>query len=210
MNPSALRLYVVADPDHCSGDLVRSVNEALHGGVTMVQLRAKSLTDCQQLVLARALRDVCAEHGVPFLVNDRLDIALASGADGIHIGVEDLPIPDVRRLAGPGFIIGYSPDTDGQIAASATLGANYLGIGPVYGTATKSDAGDALGIAEFARRCALSEVPVVGIGGINAANAREVMTAGAAGIALVSAVIGTDDPRAAALQLRSQVKTSVK
>lgn len=203
MNPENLRLYFVADPQHVTGDLITTVREALAGGATMIQLRAKTLTDRDLLHLATQIRQECTRHEIPFIVNDRLDIALASAADGIHLGVDDLPIPEVRNLTPPGFIIGYSPDTHEGIHQASILGADYLGIGPVFGTATKADAGTALGLDEFANRCRISSRPVVGIGGIGPANAHTVVQAGAKGIAVVSAISKANDPRAAARELAS-------
>jgi thiamine-phosphate diphosphorylase len=116
--------------------------------------------------------------------------------------VDDLPVSTARALSPPGYIIGFSPDCDDQILESGQTGADYLGIGPVFGTLTKSDAGQALGIEEFARRCALSPLPVVGIGGITADNAGSVFEAGASGVAVVSAILASDDPAAAASNLR--------
>jgi thiamine-phosphate diphosphorylase len=198
MTPEALRLYLVADPEHCAGDLVDAVSAAIAGGVTCVQLRAKTLTDREHLALAKRLNDACLSASVPFLVNDRLDIALASGADGVHLGVDDLPVGAARSLAGEGFLIGFSPETDEQIVQSVLDGVDYLGIGPVFGTSTKSDAGAALGIEEFRRRCHISPMPVVGIGGITATNSHQVIESGAAGVAVVSAILGQMDLLSAA------------
>jgi thiamine-phosphate pyrophosphorylase len=205
MNPDVLRLYLVADPDHCAGDLADTVARAIDGGVTCVQLRAKTLTDREQLLMALRIREICGAASIPFLVNDRLDIALASGADGIHLGVDDFPAADVRSLTGPDFLIGFSPDSDDGIIRSKRDGVDYLGIGPVFGTSTKPDAGSALGIEEFRRRCQLSPVPVVGIGGITAANTPSVIEAGAAGVAVVSAILGHEDPARAASLMLDQV-----
>jgi thiamine-phosphate diphosphorylase len=205
MDPDLLRLYLVADPEHAPGDLVPTVVAALAGGVTIVQLRAKRLADRELLALAIRLRELSAGHDVPLIVNDRIDIALAAGTAGVHLGVDDLPLAHARALAGHGFLIGYSPETDEQIARTAAAGADYLGVGPVYGTRTKGDAGAALGIAEFSRRCDASALPVVGIGGITAANASAVVDAGAHGIAVVSAILGAPDPAAAARALRIAV-----
>lgn len=210
MNLNQLLLYLVADPEHVAGDLVRAVRQALAGGVTAVQLRAKALTDREALAVAREIRAACDERGSLFIVNDRLDIALASGAHGVHLGVDDVPLADTRRIAGPEFVIGYSPETDEQIRSAGSNGANYLGVGPMFGTTTKADAGEALGIDEFARRCGISPVPVVGIGGISRSNAAETMFAGAAGIAVVSAILGSNDPKRAAGDLLYQVMTSVR
>jgi thiamine-phosphate pyrophosphorylase len=199
-----LGLYLVADPAHCRGDLVDAVRRAISGGVTCVQLRAKSLTDREHFRLASRMVETCRATGIPFLVNDRLDIALASGADGIHLGVHDLPVETVRRMTPPQFIIGFSPESDMQIRTSRELGASYLGIGPVFGTRTKSDAGQALGLEELARRCALSHIPTVGIGGITAGNAQSVIAAGASGVAVVSAILAAEDPAEAARMLCRQ------
>lgn len=210
IEPSLLSLYLVADPDHARGDLVEVVGQAIDGGVSMVQLRAKSLPDRIHLALAISLRRLCALHGLPFLVNDRLDIALASGADGVHLGVDDLPVAVARQLGGPGFIIGCSPETENQLLRSAEQGADYLGIGPVYSTGTKADAGQALGIQELARRCRTSPLPVVGIGGIDSGNAAGVIAAGARGVAVVSAILSAPDAWKAARKLRAQVNTTVR
>ncbi len=210
MTPEQLRLYLVADPEHVSGDLTIAVRQALAGGVRAVQLRSKTMTDREALALAREIRAACHDAGAVFIVNDRLDIALASGADGVHLGVDDLPVDDARQIAGADFVIGFSPETDEQIRSAGTRGASYLGVGPVFGTATKADAGDALGIDEFARRCSISLVPVVGIGGITLENAKETISAGAAGVAVVSAILGSGDPRGAAEALYHQVTTSAR
>jgi len=210
MDPAALRLYLVADPDHVTGDLVATVASAIMGGVTMVQLRAKSLSDREHLALAAALVERCAHDDVPLIVNDRVDIALASGASGVHLGVDDLPLAAARTLAGAGFLIGSSPETDEQIESAARAGADYLGIGPVYGTRTKSDAGNALGLSELARRCAIAPLPVVGIGGITSDGATDVIHAGAAGIAVVSAILAANDPQAAAWRLRRSVDAAIQ
>lgn len=198
---SALRLYLVADPEHSRGDFHDTVESALRGGVTMVQLRAKHLTDRHLLEQAERLRVQCSAHGAMFIVNDRVDIALASGADGVHLGVDDLPIEHARRLGGDTFLIGFSPETDEQIANARSRGVDYLGVGPVFGTRSKSDAGDALGLKEFARRNELGGLPSVGIGGITAENSWSVLNAGADGIAVISAILSAPDPENVARHL---------
>lgn len=197
----ALRLYLVADPEHARGDFYETVESALRGGVTMVQLRAKHLTDRQLLEHAERLRKQCSVHDAVFIVNDRVDIALASGADGVHLGVDDLPIEQTRRLGGASFLIGFSPETDEQIAHARSRGVDYLGVGPVFGTNSKSDAGDALMMEEFVRRVELGGLPSVGIGGITPGNSRSVLNAGADGIAVISAILGARDPKDVARQL---------
>ncbi len=201
---SALQLYLVADPDQCPSDLVVAVDAALAGGVTAVQLRSKHLTDRDTVALGRQLRCLTTDHRAPLLVNDRVDIALAIGADGVHLGVTDLSPADARAISPSGFIIGYSPD-DASDGAGAV--ADYLGIGPVYGTSSKSDAGDALGLEAFGSRVFESPVPVVGIGGITAGNAAPVMGAGAVGVAVISAILREPDPENAARRLRAAIDT---
>ncbi|MDQ3655030.1 MAG: thiamine phosphate synthase, partial [Chloroflexota bacterium] len=171
-------------------------------GITCVQIRWKTATDRQLVDLARAIQRLSQPRGIPLIINDRLDIALVVGTEGVHLGVDDVPVPDARRVGEPEFLIGYSPETDSQIAGAAAAGASYLGIGPVYGTATKLDAGPALGTTEFTRRRMLTGLPVVAIGGITADNAAETMAAAADGVAVASAILGSADPAAATRQLR--------
>lgn len=200
-----LRVYLVYDPTTCiSRSVTETIDAVIAGGVTALQLRWKSGTDREIVHLANVIGPRLRERGIPFLINDRVDLALAAGADGVHLGVDDLPLEDARRIAGPGFIIGYSPETDAQIVEAAT-NASYLGIGPFFATQTKLDAGEALGPGEFARRRALTSLPVVGIGGIIATNASEVMAAGADGVAVASAILGANDPEVATRALRAAV-----
>lgn len=199
--PSVLRLYLVADPEHCHGELVEMVESAITGGVTIVQLRAKQLSDLEHVNLAKRVGTACRSLGVPFLVNDRVDIALAASAEGVHLGVDDLPLEDARSIGGQGFLIGYSPETDEQLISADGRGADYLGIGPIFGTSTKPDAGSALGLETFESRVRLANIPVVGIGGITVSNAEFVLDAGATGVAVVSAILNADNPHEAARQL---------
>ncbi|MGH2557776.1 MAG: thiamine phosphate synthase [Thermomicrobiales bacterium] len=202
----ALQVYLVADSDHARHRIVDATAAALSGGVSMVQLRAKQLSDRDCFALAETMCRLCRDRAVPFLVNDRVDIALAVGADGVHLGVDDLPLEDARRLLGPNAIIGFSPETDDQTIEASRRGTNYLGIGPVYGTATKSDAGSPIGADAVGRRATLSGLPVIGIGGITPENAAEVISAGAAGVAVVSAILGQNDPAFAARRLGAAVR----
>jgi thiamine-phosphate pyrophosphorylase len=201
IEPDTLRLYLVASPeDRPADDLVEVVQSTIAAGVTCVQLRWKSGTDRAIVELGRSLLGATRRAGIPLIINDRLDLALALGADGVHLGVDDLPIADARRLAGPDFIIGYSPESDDQIVRAADH-ASYLGIGPFFATGTKPDAGTALGLVEFARRRALTTLPVVAIGGISPHNAARPISAGANGIAVVSAILGMPDPAMATRDL---------
>jgi thiamine-phosphate pyrophosphorylase len=202
-----LRLYLVADPDQCGGELTEVVAAALRGGVTAVQLRWKTATDREVLALATTLAALCKRHDALFFMNDRVDLALASGAGGVHLGVDDLPLEVARRLGGSNFLIGYSPETDEQTAAAKDRGADYLGVGPVYGTASKSDAGPAIGLETIERRVSVAGIPTIGIGGISSGNALPVIEAGAVGIAVVSAILSADDPEHAARVLSKALGT---
>jgi thiamine-phosphate pyrophosphorylase len=202
--PERLLLYLVADPDHVRGNLLTMLREAIAGGVTAVQLRAKCRTDRETLETAKRIREIAAD--VLFLVNDRLDIALASDADGVHLGVDDLPVTEARKLASDGFVIGYSPDSDQATRAAKGDGASYLGVGPVFSTSTKTDAGEAIGLKTIERRARLAGIPVIGIGGLDESNARSVVGRGAAGVAVISAIALAADPRRAAAQLRQALE----
>lgn len=202
LSPDDLRLYLVADPAHCSGSVIDAVSTAIRNGVTAVQLRARHLGDREQLDLARQLRAVCRRNGTRFLVNDRFDIAMMADADGMHLGVSDIRPADIRRVARDGFLIGYSPESMNDANVDD---ADYLGIGPVFGTTSKVDAGPALGIEEFSARVIASSRPVVGIGGITSQNARSVIESGAVGIAAISSILGANDVGASTRQLRTSL-----
>ena len=205
-----LKLYLVADPDQTSRDLIADVRAALAGGVTAVQLRVKRGTDRAILDLARTFAAACRDHDALFLVNDRVDIALAAAADGVHLGVDDLPLRHARTLLGPSAVIGFSPETDQQAAEARCQGADYLGIGPVFATMSKGDAGTAIGVVTLQRRTGLAGIPVIGIGGISATNATDVIHAGAVGVAVISAILGAPDPSVAARELSAAVRRGAK
>ncbi len=206
----ALRVYVLTDHQLARGRSERAiVEQAIAGGATAIQLRWKRGPLFEAVDLGRALRDICRDAGVLFVVNDRVDLALAVEADGVHLGEEDLPVPEARRIAGDRLIIGYSPPTLVEAVEAERNGADYLGVGPVFGTATKADAGPAIGVDRVAQIVRAVSVPVVGIGGITAGNAPEVIRAGAAGVAVISSVVGAEDVRAAALDLRRRVDAAL-
>ncbi|MBX3069646.1 MAG: thiamine phosphate synthase [Thermomicrobiales bacterium] len=198
-----LRLYLVLDPSMCELDPLAVAEAAVRNGVTALQLRAKTTTDRETLDLAIRLAEISADAGVLFLVNDRLDIAMASGAGGVHLGVDDLPLAKARALAGPDFVIGYSPETDEQALSAGESGASYLGVGPIYGTTSKPDAGPAIGLQRLSSRQRLSGLPTIGIGGITAGNAAAVVRVGACGVAVMSAITRSADPGAATRELAS-------
>lgn len=197
-----LRYYLVTDArvDNVA-DLVTRCDAALSGGITAVQLRVKDWPDRDLLAAAELVRELCAQRHALFIVNDRVDIALAVGADGVHVGAGDLPVSVVRRLMGDNAIIGYSPESNDDRRAAEVAGADYLGVGPVYQTVTKDDAGDAIGLDGIARVAGATALPVVGIGGIGIERARDVLDAGAVGVAIVSSVFLAPDPAGAARKL---------
>jgi thiamine-phosphate pyrophosphorylase len=203
-----LAAYLVADPEQTNRSIFEDVERALAGGVTAVQLRAKRLSDLESFKLGHRLKDMCANYSALFLVNDRVDIALALGADGVHLGVDDLPVPAARSIAPTAFVIGFSPSTDEQASRAALQGADYLGIGPVFGTQSKDDAGAPIGLDTLQLRARLAGIPVIGIGGINADNAASVIEAGAVGVAVISAIFRAEDPEVAARRLAEVVQTA--
>jgi thiamine-phosphate pyrophosphorylase len=195
---SRLALIVVTDPGVPAGlTLVEAVRAALRGGAPAIQLRAKDAPARAAAQLARELLAETRAAGALLFINDRVDIALAAGADGAHLGDEDLPLAAARRIVPPGFLLGMSADSV-QLAREAERdGADYLGVGPVYGTASKADAGAPIGTARIAEVAAAVRIPIVGIGGIHATTAAPVVQAGAAGVAVISAVMHAPDPEAA-------------
>ena len=177
--------------------------QAIAGGATMLQLRDKRSSDRDVLATATAIADLCRTARVPFIVNDRVDIAWASGAAGVHLGHDDLPPAVARRLLGNNAVIGMSAGNPAELATALPAHPDYLGVGPMYATRTKSDAGAPVGPAMIrALREAAPATPLVGIGGITAENAAAVLAAGADGIAVVSAVVAAQDVEAATRALR--------
>jgi len=202
---SSLRLIAITDSlrDGPRGLALRAA-AAVFGGATMIQLRLKEESARSLVEIARSIQAMVPE--VPLVVNDRADVALAAGAAGVHVGVDDLAPALLRRVVPAGFIIGASVGSEDEVSRAA--GADYVGIGPVYGTGSKADAGSAIGAARFselARRCA---VPAVAIGGITSERVTDVMEAGAAGVAVISALFGASDPTQAARAIRSALDAS--
>lgn len=206
-----LRLVVITDTRLAGdGNWLEVTEEALAAGATCVQLRDKTATSGELLGMALALRPVVQRHGALFIVNDRFDIALAAGADGVHLGDDDLPVAAVRAVAPRDFVIGRSADTEAAARAAETGGADYLGVGSVFGTRTKKEViGEVIGVEQLARVAGAVSIPVVGIGGVTAANAAQLTGTGAAGIAVVSAVMGASDPGAAVLELLAAFRTDL-
>jgi thiamine-phosphate diphosphorylase len=198
-----LLLYLCTDRALALGrPLAGAVEEAVAGGVTMVQLREKDAPTGEFYRIAREVQAVTRRHHVPLVINDRLDIALAVGAEGLHLGQSDLPLPAARRLAKDRLFIGLSASTVEEALRAQEEGADYLGVGPVYPTGSKADAGEAVGTVRLAKICAAVRLPVVAIGGVNAGNAAEVMESGAAGIAVISGILSQPGIGEAARNLR--------
>lgn len=202
-----LSLYLVLDPDLCGGaeGMVRTAQLAAENGATAVQLRAPAWKKRQWLTTARDLKTALAPFEVPLIINDQVDVALAVGADGVHVGQEDLPVAEVRALIGPEVILGLSV-TRFEELAEVSADVDYLGIGPVYPTGSKPDAAPATGIDAFAAMVAATHLPVVAIGGIHGGNCVPLFAAGACGVAVISAICGQTDPVRATRELRKKIE----
>ncbi len=199
-------LYLVTDPALPAGrSMVDIVAEAIAGGVSCVQLREKDTHGGRFCEIAEELLAVTRPAGIPLIINDRVDVMLATAADGVHVGQSDIPADRVRRLIGPHKILGVSVEAVEEVAPAIAAGADYLGASPVFSTPTKTDTGRPLLFEGLHRICHASTVPVVAIGGMNHQNAAEAIGAGAAGIAVVRAIMAAKDPRAAAQHLRDTI-----
>jgi thiamine-phosphate pyrophosphorylase len=199
-------IYLVTDTVQCGGPagVVDTVRRAAAGGVTAVQVRDPAATTRELAALATAVRDALQDTGVPLIVNDRVDVALAVGADGVHIGQQDLDPVAARRLIGPGLHLGLSVSStsEGRAAMSLPAGTvDLLGVGPIRDTPSKTDAAPALGLTGLAAICAAVPLPCVAIGGLRTADAAAVRGSGAVGMAVISAICGQSDPAAAAAAL---------
>ena len=202
-DPRTLRLLAITDDlrDGRDGLVARAV-AAVHGGASMIQLRLKDADARTMLEVARAL---VAAVRAPVIVNDRADVALAAGAAGVHVGTEDLPAAALRAVVPAGFIIGASVGSRDEVELAR--GADYVGIGPVFETGSKADAGPSIGIEGFVALRRLVRLPAVAIGGISDANASSVIAAGADGVAVIRAVFSSADPERAARSLRTAIGT---
>jgi len=191
-------LYLVTDRELLGGkELMATVVEAINGGVNVIQLREKNISTRHFYYLALELKELTARHKVPFIINDRIDVALAIDADGIHIGQSDMPLLTARSLMGPEKIIGVSVTSVEQALGAEADGADYLGVGSIFSTGTKADA-DYVSLAALKEIKKYVKIPVVAIGGINEHNIGEVIETGVDGVAVVSAIVACSDPRSAA------------
>jgi thiamine-phosphate pyrophosphorylase len=194
-----LRLYLVTDQALCRGrQLVDVVEAAVQGGASCVQLREKELSTREFLDQALALKALLAPRGIPLVINDRIDVALACGAEGVHLGQSDMPAGEARRLLPPHVFIGWSVETPEDVVRSAQMPVDYLGVSPVFATPTRTDTKAPWGLDGLRRVREMTRLPLVAIGGIHAGNAAQVLAAGADGLAVVSALCSADDPCAAA------------
>ena len=203
IDAKVLRLVAITDDlrDGSSG-LVARAKAAVRGGSSMVQLRLKDASARELVEVARLL---VAELTVPIIVNDRMDVAIAAGAAGVHLGAGDLPVSAARSAAPKDFIIGSSAGNDAELARVA--GADYVGIGPIFGSASKLDAGPAIGVQEFSRLAKLAPMPAVAVGGITAENLSGLFAGGAAGVAVIRAIFADSDPEGAARRLAAAIGT---
>jgi len=203
IDPATIRLIAITDHirDGQTGLIARAA-AAAHGGATCIQLRLK---DVSARDLVGVAHELVRAVGVPVIVNDRADVAIAAGAAGVHLGAEDVPPSAIRRMAPPDFIIGASVGNDAEVANSA--GADYVGIGPFFASGSKSDAGVPIGPEGFSRLAQAVGLPAVAIGGVTAENAAFAIAAGAAGVASIVGVFGSSDPAGAARRIRSAIGT---
>ncbi len=202
-----LSLYLVLDPDLCRPlGMVETARLAVAGGVTMVQLRDKDASPRQMIRTGRALKEALAGTGVPLIVNDDVEAAIAIGADGLHVGQDDRDALTARRLIGPDMILGLSVETEALAAAVDPAVVDYVGAGPVFATQTKPGHKPPVGLDGLARLIAATSLPAVAIGGLKTCHVEEVLKSGARGLAVVSAICGQPDPQVASGQLSEAIR----
>lgn len=199
-----LSLMVITDSTVPMGPMAAALS-ALSGGATAVQIRWKNASTRQLLELARELREPTRRAGAILIINDRLDVALAADADGVHLGDDDLPLTEARAIVRDGFLIGRSVDSAEEAAAAVRDGADYVGLGPIHSTATKGDTGPVVGLDGISAVRARVSLPIVAIGGLGPTTAAAAIGAGADGIAVVSSVMRAADPQSATAALMVEV-----
>ena len=204
-------LYLVTDRGLCGNRSLEDVAcQALVGGAACIQLREKDMSTRFFVEEARRMKALTVRFGVPLIINDRIDVALVSGADGIHIGQGDMPYAEARKLMGPRAIIGLSVETWDDGVEAEAFDINYLGVSPVFETPTKTDTKGNWGLEGLARIKAYSRHPLVAIGGLNASNAKDVVIAGADCIAIVSAICAAPDPLRASREINAIIQSALK
>ena len=204
-----LLLYAVTDRAWVGRQtLLEQIEDALRGGVTMVQLREKELPEDAFTAEAMEVKALCHRYGVPLLIDDNVDVALKSGADGVHVGIEDTPVAEIRARAGRDFIIGATAKTVAQARAAQAAGADYLGVGAVFPSPTKKNA-VRITVEQLRDICGSVTIPAVAIGGISLGNIRELCGGGMRGVAVISALFGADDIAGAARALKQEALSAV-
>jgi thiamine-phosphate diphosphorylase len=209
--PLKLDTYIITNADIVPGrDHIEGAREALQGGAAVIQFREKKMDTGEMIRVCGIIQTLCRQHNAIFIVNDRVDVALAMDADGVHVGREDMPAAIARRLIGPHKILGVSAG-DGEKAKKAeTDGADYVGTGMIFPAGVKKDIGVAKGLAVLREVCRAVQIPVVAIGGIDHGNAASCIEAGAAGCAVITAVIGAPDVRQATATLAQIIRDAKK
>jgi thiamine-phosphate pyrophosphorylase len=203
-------LYLVTDRDLCgSKSLEDMIIQSVKGGASYVQLREKDISTRQFVEEAQRIKKLLEPHKIPLIINDRIDVALACGADGVHIGQDDMPYAIARSLMGTEAIIGLSVETWEDVEESQKLDVDYIGVSPVFATPTKTDTKGAWGLDGLAKIKAFSRHPIVAIGGINESNAKNVVAAGADCLAVVSAICAATDPQAVTSKLNEIIKAAL-
>lgn len=211
MNPLDLRVYVItADVPHLGRTHEDVAAAALAGGARIIQFRDKEISNDEFAATARRLQQLTREHNALLIINDRVEIAVALRADGIHVGQHDLAVADVKRLTRPGMILGVSATNYAEAIALADSGADYLGVGPIFPTPSKADATPPIGLNELTRICRDIPVPIVAIGGISQSNLPAIIGAGAAGAAVISAISSAPDMTAATAALLGTWSKSIE
>lgn len=206
-----LSLYLVLDPDLCRAiGMVETARLAVLGGATMVQLRDKQATTAEMIATGLQLKAALSGAGVSLIVNDDVEAALAIGADGIHVGQEDMNATEVRKRVGDRLILGLSVETEDLARRVDPAVVDYVGVGPVFATGTKPDHKQPIGFEGLARIVAASPIPAVAIGGVKVQHVEEIFRAGAKGLAVVSAICGSPDPQAATRLIADKIAEAKK
>ncbi|MDH4099310.1 MAG: thiamine phosphate synthase [Nitrospirota bacterium] len=199
MNPVDFNLLLITDRHVVrTGGLIAAVEQALSGGVRCVQLREKEMPVRELLALAHEMRELTSRYNARLIINDRVDVAIAVGADGVHLGGESMPVRAVRKITGTSFIVGVSTHAPAEAVQAEADGADYVTFGPVYATPSKMKYGPPVGLNALRECCKKVKIPALGLGGIKKESAREVLDAGAYGIAMISAILAAEDVRKAA------------
>lgn len=197
-----MRLYVVTDRTWLNGEpLENAVEKILAAGATFLQLREKDLSDAEFLAEAKKIKPIAKKYKIPFVINDNIEVAMQCGADGVHVGQSDIINRDIRAVIGPDMILGISANTVGTAQRAEQSGADYIGVGAVFGTSTKKDA-QAISVERLREICSAVHIPVVAIGGISAENIMQLANSGIDGVAVISAIFARPDPVAATAALR--------